>query len=267
MNRAGLIGFAILSIFFLMAVAPWIFAPYDPYIRFTPYAEPGTDHILGTNDMGHDILSELIYSARASLFVGFVAAILATLLGVIIGIIAGYYRGWIEDLLMGVTDIFLMIPKIPMIIIIAAFLGSGIWVLILVFGAFSWTAIARIARSKVLQIRESGFVLSARCLGFSNRFIMAREIAPNLTHIVFPKFMLLAASAMITEASISFIGLGDPSMKSWGVMLSFAFTKGGLLNGMWWWYIPPGIAISVCVMAIALIGYSREKGADIGVRG
>lgn len=266
MRRPEILGGIVLAAFLIMAVAPGTFAPQDPYTRFTPYTPPGSDHLLGTNDMGHDILSELIYGSRVSLFVGFASALLATMVGGIVGIVAGYCRGGIEDLLMGFTDIILMLPWIPVIIILAVFLGPGIWIFILIFGAFAWTSIARIIRSKVLQIRESGFVQSARCLGFPTWYIMAEEIGPNLFHIAFPQCMLLVASAMITEASVSFIGLGDPSLKSWGVMLSFAFTKGALINGMWWWYLPPGIAISICVMAFALIGYSREKWVNFEVR-
>ncbi|MCK4270894.1 MAG: ABC transporter permease [Methanogenium sp.] len=257
LNRYGII---LLFVFLCMALIPSFFSQYDPDERFMAYEDPSSKHLLGTNDIGNDIFTELIYGTRISLTVGFASAIIATFIGLVIGLTSGYYRGNVDEILMGFTDVVLMIPKIPLIIILAAFLRPGIWILILVLGVLSWESIARVVRSKTLQIRETGFVMSARCMGFSPFHIMSSDIIPNLTHVVAPKFMLATAAAMISEASLSFIGLGDPSVKSWGVMISFAFTKGGFIREMWWWYLPPGICITLAVISIALIGFSFEKG-------
>ncbi|MFY1113166.1 MAG: ABC transporter permease, partial [Methanosarcinaceae archaeon] len=186
------------------------------------------------------------------------SACISTLIGLMIGLFSGYFRGTPDELLMGFTDVVLIIPKIPLIIILGAFLHPSIWILILVLGLLSWESIARVVRSKTLQIRESGYVKSARCMGFSSFHIMTSDIFPNLFHVLLPKFMLATASAMISEASLSFLGLGDISMKSWGIMLSFAFSRGGFIREMWWWYLPPGICITLCVMSIALIGFGFE---------
>lgn len=264
-NKGGLFLF---TFFLILALFPAFFAPYSPTERFIPYEAPSTAHLMGTNDIGNDILSELVYGARISMTVGFASACISTLIGLMIGLFSGYLRGALDELLMGFTDVVLIIPKIPLIIILGAFLRPSIWILILVLGLLSWESIARVVRSKTLQIRESGYVKSARCMGFSSFHIMTSDIFPNLFHVLLPKFMLATASAMISEASLSFLGLGDISMKSWGIMLSFAFSRGGFIREMWWWYLSPGVCITLCVMSIALIGFGfegREK--ESGKRG
>jgi peptide/nickel transport system permease protein len=160
---------------------------------------------------------------------------------------------------MGITDIVLMIPRIPLIIILTAFLKPGYWIMILVLGLLWWATTARVVRSKTLQIREMDFVLSAQTLGFSDRYIMFSDIMPNLIHILIPKFMLTVASAMISEASLSFLGLGDPTQKSWGMIINFAFQKGGFINEMWWWYIPPGLCITLCVLSIVSFTFTFTR--------
>jgi peptide/nickel transport system permease protein len=248
-----------LFLFISMALIPSMFAPYGPKERFIPYQSPSYDHFLGTNNMGNDIFSELIYGTRITLIVGFAAATITTFIGAGIGIIAGYFRGFAEEVLMGITDIALIIPKIPLIILIAAFLRPSIWILIIVLGLLSWESIARVVRSKTLQVKEAGFVKSAECMGFSSMHIMVSDIFPNIIHVIIPKFMLATASAMISEASLSFLGLGDPAMKSWGMMLSYAFTRGGFIREMWWWYLPPGICITLCVLSLVTLGFLFEK--------
>jgi len=267
-ERQGLLwysGIFLLGIFIVMAIFPSQIAPYDPGERFMPYEEPESGHLLGTNDIGNDIFSELVSGARISLIIGFASAILTTIIGLAIGLTAGYFRGLADEVLMGLTDVVLIIPKIPLIIVLAAFLRPGLWLLVLVLGVFSWESIARVVRSKTLQVREMGFVKSAECMGFGSLHIMISEIIPNIIYVVTPKFMLATAAAMISEASLSFLGLGDPSMGSWGNMLSFAFSRGGFVRDMWWWYLPPGLCITLCVISITVIGFAFE-GEDEGVR-
>jgi peptide/nickel transport system permease protein len=252
-------GFIVLMMFLILAVFAPVLAPHDPWQRFDPYGAPDRTHFLGTNDIGHDIFSELLYGARISLTVGFGTAIAATGIGLVIGLLSGYYRGIVDECLMGITDIVLMIPRIPLIIILSAFLKPSYWIMILVLGLLWWTTTARVIRSKTLQIREMDFVLSAQTLGFSDRHIMFSDILPNLLHILLPKFMLTVASAMIAEASLSFLGLGDPAQKSWGMMINFAFQRGGFINEMWWWYVPPGLCITACVLAIVTFTFRLTK--------
>ena len=257
LSRLGTVMFLV---FFILAVfAGWI-TPHDPWERFDPYLPPNASHWLGTNDMGHDIFSELVYGTRVSLLVGFTAALLSTAAGVLIGLFSGYFKGIVDEILMGLTDIFLMIPRIPLIIILAAFLRPSVWIIALVIGCLWWTSTARVIRSKTLQVRETNFVLAAKSLGLSNRRIIFSEILPNILHVVFPKFMLTVASAMISEASLSFLGLGDPAVKSWGTMIYYSFMRGGMINGMWWWFLPPGMCITLIVLSIVMIGFSMEKG-------
>jgi len=254
------------ALFILIAIFADVIAPHDPWERFEPYEKPGRDHLIGTNDIGNDILSELIHASRASLIVGIGAALIATLLGLLVGLFSGYFKGALDEMFMGITDIFLMIPRIPLIIILAAFLKSSIWFIMLTLGFLWWTSTARVVRSRTLQVRELDFVTSAKCLGFKNRHIIFSDILPNIFPVVVPKFMLTVATAMISEASLSFLGLGDPSMKSWGLMINFALIKGGLVNEMWWWYLPPGLCIILFVFSIVSLGFSFEERKKVGLR-
>ena len=241
------------------AVFPVILAPYNPWDRFEPYVSPNPEHLLGTNDLGNDILSELIYGSRISLFTGIGVALLANFIGLSIGLFAGYMKGIIDEVCMGLTDIFFMIPRIPLIIILAAFLKPDFKIIILLMGLLWWPSTARIVRSKTLQIRETGFIKSAQCLGFNKIHIIFSDIFPNVINIVIPKFMLTVASAMITEASISFLGLGASSQKSWGMMINFAFMKGGFNNELWWWYLPPGLCITFVTMLMVVTAFFCEE--------
>lgn len=258
----SIIGLVIFSSFLLAAIFSSFLSPCDPWDRFEPYLPPGQDHILGTNDLGQDILSELIYGSRVSLIVGFGAALLSTIIGSTIGLLSGYFKGLVDEILMGFTDIFLMIPQIPLIIVLAAFLRPSFWLIALLMGSLWWTSTARVVRSKALQIREMGYVQSKRSLGFSHLNIIVSDVLPNLSQVVMPKFLLSIASAMIAESSISFLGLGDPSMKSWGMMINFAFSRGGFINGYWWWYMAPGLCITIFVLSIVLLGSFLEERAE-----
>ncbi|MFP4561957.1 MAG: ABC transporter permease [Spirochaetia bacterium] len=259
LSSISLTGTSIFIIFVLAALFAGVLAPYSPDERFDPYASPSKEHLLGTNDIGNDILSELIFGTRVSLVVGLLTSFLATGLGVIIGMTSGYFRGILDETLMAVTDVFLMIPRIPLVIILAVFLRPSYWIIILVLGLVWWTTTARVVRSKTLQVRETGFVESSRSMGFSHAHIIFSEIFPNIIFIVVPKFMLTVASAMISEASLSFLGLGDPTAESWGMMIRYAFERGGFIRDMWWWYVAPGAAVTLCVLSIVLISFSLEN--------
>jgi peptide/nickel transport system permease protein len=260
-------GAGIFLIFVLLALSADFISPYNPRERFDPYSAPDNSFILGTNDLGNDILSELIHGTRVSLLVGFGAALISTIIGIFIGLVSGYFKGIVDEILMGITDIFLLIPRIPLIIILAAFLKPSAWITALVIGLLWWTSTARIVRAKTIQVREMNFIQSSKCLGFSHAHIIFSDIFPNIFYVVLPKFLLTIASAMITEASLSFLGLGDSSMKSWGMMIHFAFQKGAFINGMWWWFIPPGICITLSVFSAVLLGFSFEKEelSDMGI--
>lgn len=254
-----LIGLTLLLLFLLLAVfAPFI-APFDPWEPGRPFLLPSAEHLLGTNDIGQDILSELVYGTRISLFVGFFAAFVSVAIGTLVGLFSGYLRGAADEVLMGLTDIVLIIPALPLMIILAAHTSPNIWNIIIVIGALWWTSTARVVRSRVLQLREMPFVEAARGLGASDAYIVFRHILPNTLQVISAKFILAVAGAMLTEASLSFLGLGDPLQKSWGMMLNYAFSRGGFINGYWWWYLPPGICISLAVLSFVLMGFGLEE--------
>lgn len=259
-------GIVILAVFGLTAILAPIIVPHDPWQYFRPFLPPSRAHILGTNDVGQDILSELILGSRISLVTGLLAGVLAVSIGVVIGIIAGFRRGFIDNALMGLTDIVLVIPAMPLIILLAVYLGSSIWMIIAVIGFVFWPSTARVIRSQVLSVRESGYVEAARALGAGDGWLMRRHILPNVVPLILAKFVLTVAAAMLMEASISFLGLGDPTAKSWGMMLHYAFSRGGFIQGLWWWYVPPGFCIGLCILGLMLISFSVEAKSDPRLR-
>ena len=260
MKHRYFLPFALIAIFAAMATFPDLIAPFTPTERFSAYQAPDAAHLFGTDDMGRDIFSLVVYAARLSLLIGFASGAVAIVIGAAIGLAAGWRTGILDDLLMGSTDIVLILPKIPLVIILAAYLTPGPCLLILVLGLLSWESVARVVRSKVMQVRSADFVLAARCLGFSEASIILREILPVVFPVVVPKFVLVTASAMISEASLSFLGLSDPTMLSWGVMISDAFNHGGFIREMWYWWMPPAICIILGVLAITSFAFLHERG-------
>jgi len=238
-------------------------APYDPW-RFgaRPLESPGGGHWLGTNDIGQDIASELIWGSRTSLAIGFGAAALAVTIGAIIGILAGFRRGIVDEVLMGLTDLVLVIPTFFLAILIMVYIEPRLWVSVVLLGGMLWPGTARVVRSQVLSARESGFVEAARALGAGDLAIMVRHIFPQVIPMVVAKFVLTVAAAMLMDMSLGFLGLFDPTTKSWGMMMHYAFARGGFVNGLWWWFIPPGAAVALVIFALLLVAQGIEGKAD-----
>jgi peptide/nickel transport system permease protein len=258
-SRLRLTGLFILSLFLALAIfAPFI-APHDPWETRKPYQPPSQEHRLGTNDIGQDILSELIYASRVSLTIGFMAGLISVFIGATLGMLAGYYRGGVEELVMATGDVVLLVPGLPLMIILAAYLSPSMWNIVLVVGLLWWCSTTRVVHSRVLQLRDMPFVEAARSLGGGDRYIIFHHILINCKEVIYAKFALAVASAMLTEASLSFLGLGDPLNISWGEMIHFAFSRGGFANDMWWWYLPPGIMICACVLGFVLIAMQPER--------
>jgi len=258
------LGGILFLLFLSMAIFASLITPYQPKERFDPFLPPGVEHLLGTNDIGNDLFTEFIYGSRVTLLIGLLTGAFSTSIGVLVGLLAGFHGGLIDEFLMGITDVVLMIPRIPLIIILSAFLRPSVGLMIMVMSILWWTSTARVIRSRTMQISSMGFVESARCLGFSSWHILFYEIFPNIFMIIIPEFLITVASAMISEASLSFLGLGDPSLKSWGMMIHHAFQRGGFLNGMWWWYIPPGIGITLFVLSMVFLSFAFEE-TEIGM--
>lgn len=253
---------AVLLVFIIGSAvfAPWL-APFSPTERVAaPFLPPSDTHRLGTNDVGQDILSELIFGARTSLLVGATAAGVSIGLGIVAGVVAGYYGGWVDRVVMRIVDVILTLPFLPLLIVLAAFVGPHLVTLILVIGMVSWARPARIIRAHVLITRTLPYLEAARALGSGHVWRMRRHLVPAVLPLAFGQFLLAASGAILIEASLSFLGLGDPTAKSWGTMLYYAQARSAFLTGTWlWWVIPPGLCIAVTVLSMALLGMAAEK--------
>ncbi len=262
-HRMGLLGIAMLAIAMLIAVLAPLIAPYDPYgnVRVTIldiYQAPSGEHLLGTDDGGKDVLSSLIYGARVSLLVGFAAATIALVIGGLVGIVAGYRGGWIGSLLMRITDFFLVIPDLALQIVLVAIIGPSLGTIIVVIGALGWTTTARLVRSQTLTVRERKFVMRARAIGAGDAHILRRHIMPAVLPLMLANMVLVLSLAILSESTLAFLGLGDPTVISWGQMLNFAFDRGAVSAGAWWALIPPGMAIVWVVLGTTLLGTALE---------
>jgi peptide/nickel transport system permease protein len=214
-----------------------------------------------------DIFSELLYGTRISLIVGVSAALIVSIIGTLIGLLAGYYGGLIENILMRMTDIFLLTPDLPFIMILAMYLGPNIWNIVLAIGILWWSGTARVVRSIVLSIKQETFVEAARAIGLSNRRIMFSEILPHIFPVIIVDIIRFTGFGILYESGLSFLGLGDPTQKSWGIMLQFAQRRGALVRGMWWWFIPPGICISLAIISFTFISFSLDQALNPKARG
>ena len=259
----GLLGVSMLiSIIFIAIFAPWL-APYDPDadIDVEPQdllAPPDAEHFLGRDDAGKDVLSQLIYGARVSLTVGFVASFMTICIGTTVGLIAGYFGGRIGNALMRLVDFLLVIPDLPLMLVFISMWGRGLWKIILVIGMLGWTSTARLVRSQVLSIKERQFVLRAKALGASDVRTIMRHIFPQVLPIILADGVLSISGAIIAESSLSFLGLGDPMLVSWGMMLNFAFER-AISRMAWWFLLPPGFAIIWVSLGLVLMGSTLEE--------
>jgi peptide/nickel transport system permease protein len=263
-NPMGLVGLVMLLLVVGMAVfAPWL-APYDPYASVraridTIYAPPSAEHPLGTDDGGKDVLSQFMYGARISLFIGFTAALLTVVIGGTIGLVAGYYGGRVGAFLMRVTDTFLVIPDLPLYVVLVAVLGPSIWNIILAIAVIGWTGTARIVYSQTLSVKERLYVTRARAIGAPDFHILRRHILPMVVPLLLAQNVLVISVAILSESGLAFLGLGDPTVISWGTMLNLAFNRGAVSLGAWWALLPPGLGIVWVVLAWTLLGYVIEE--------
>ncbi|MBI1296889.1 ABC transporter permease subunit [bacterium] len=260
-NPIGLIGVAILFSFLIVVIFADVLSPYDPMIRVgAPFERPSAAHLLGTNDIGQDILSELIYGSRVSLTVGLVAALLAIGIGTLAGVVAGYFGGFVDALIMRVVDVVLVIPFLPLMILLAAFAGPSFGNLILVIGLLTWARPARVIRSQTLSLRNRTYIEAAQSIGAQPGRILFRHILPGVLPLSLAQLVLAASTAILVEASLSFLGLGDPTTKSWGTVLYYAQVRSAFLSGAWiWWVLPPGFLITLAVLGFALVGFALEE--------
>ncbi len=263
-NRLGLIGAAMLALALLMAIFAEAIAPYDPSAPVRArvediYAPPSPAHWLGTDDGGKDVLSAFIFGSRVSLLVGFAASLISLVIGGMVGLVAGYYGGRLGNVLMRLTDVFLVIPDLPLMIVTVAIVGPSLWNIILVIGLLGWTGTARLVRAQALSIKERQFVVRARAIGASDLHILRRHIFPLVLPLMLANTVLVISLSILSESTLSFLGLGDPTTLSWGGMLNFAFTRGAISARAWWPLIAPGLGIVWVVLACTLVGNSLEE--------
>jgi peptide/nickel transport system permease protein len=263
-NRLGMIGLGALVFFIAVAVfAPLIASKdgLDPTCTCTgvPLQPPSLHFPFGTDNFGRSVFTLTVWGSRPSLIVGLFATLISVAIGAVIGIVAGYFGGKSEVVLMRLTDWFLVIPFLPLAIVLASILGPSLFVIIVVIGVTSWPSTARIVRAQSLTVKTRPYVERARALGAGHWHLTSRHILPNVGPLIFANTVLLIAIAILSETTLSFLGLGDPLSTSWGTTLSAAFGSGAASAGQWWWLLPPGLAIVFVVLAFTLCGFALDE--------
>lgn len=271
-SQMGMLGaFLVVSALFVAIFAP-LLTPYKPNQtmrdangRAMTFASPGEHPPLGTDDAGRDVWTQLIYGARISLAVGFLAGFVAMFIGTLLGVLSGYFGGGLDNLIMRTTDILLVIPDLPLILVLVATLRrlelriSPVLILVLVIGLLYWTTTVRLIRSQVLSLKERQFVARSQAIGAGAGHIIRVHILPQVMPLVVANTVLIISTAILVESGLAFLGLGDSTRPSWGTMLNFAFDRSAISNGAWWFYLPPGLAIVWVTLGCVLLGNVLEQ--------
>jgi peptide/nickel transport system permease protein len=270
-NLPGMVGLGILVAAVLMALAAPLLADEAGLraINTTAnpaWANPSEFGPLGTDNFGRPVITQFVWGARISLLVGLAATVLAVVIGSVVGIVAGFFGGVTGGLLMRVTEWFLVIPFLPLAIVLAAILGPSVENLILVIGITTWPQPARLIRAQVLTLKQRDYVERSRALGGSNWHVMSRHILPNVSPLILANTTLTVPIVILTEATLSFLGLGDPNNPSWGQMLDNAFEFGAVTINAWWYFVPPGLGVLAVALAFTLVGTALEEVLDPRLR-
>jgi peptide/nickel transport system permease protein len=273
-RRDGVLGLAILVFFTIMAIAPYVFVgPLETVITASGegFEPPSLQHLLGTDELGRDVLNLTIHGARVSMVIGLLATIITVVVGVVIGIVSGFVGGKTDSSLMRVTDFFLVLPTFILAIILApiildivgvdaeiAGLRATLVVIVIVIGITSWASTARIIRSQTLSVKERMFVDRARVIGSGSGHIMTKHVLPNVTNLIVANAVLTFAGAVFTETTLAFIGLGDPFVPSWGQILNSAEAAGAPGLGAWWYIAPPATCVVLVILGFTLVGNALD---------
>ncbi|MFE9403963.1 ABC transporter permease [Streptomyces sp. NPDC006530] len=271
-HRAGLYGLAGLVVIALIALtAPLTVGADVRSVTSAPgtaLESPSGQFPLGTDQFGRSLLGLLVWGARISLAVGLLAAALSVAIGTLVGILAGHYGGWLSTALMRITDWFLVMPTLVLAIVLATVMSHSVWTVILAIGVTSWPTTARLVRAQTIAVESRPYIERARALGGGHRHIMSRHVLPNVMPLVLAQTTLGISNAILTEATLAFLGLGDPTVVSWGGMLQDAREAGAVSSGHWWYLAPPGIAIALVALSFTLCGRAVETvlNPKLGVR-
>jgi peptide/nickel transport system permease protein len=263
-RRLGLVGALVLASLIAAAALAPLLARHPPGVASgRPFEAPSSGHLLGTNDIGEDLFAQLLYGARVSLTIAILSALLAVAVGTAVALVAGYRRGRVEAVLMRLVDLTLSFPFLVLVIVLAAFFGRGLLTTVAVIGAVIWARPARVLRSQVIKAREFQHVTAAVAMGASDVRVITRHLLPRIAPLAAAQFVRAANVSVMLEASLSFLGLGDPTRVSWGTILHFANARNAILTEAWpWWILPPGLALTATVIAFAFLGYAVEEWAD-----
>ena len=268
-SMPGRIGVVILLFFIILALAAPLIASRDGLDTaisrangVPQWASPSEYGPMGTDYLRRSVWAQFVWGSRISLFVGLAATIVTIALGSVVGVISGFVGGRVDGAMMRVTEWFLVIPFLPLAIVLASVLGRSVWNIIFVIGVTSWPSTARLVRAQVLTVKQRLFVDRARSLGGSGGHIVFRHILPNVSGLILANATLAVPISILTETTLSFLGLGDPRRPSWGKTLVEAFENSALTRNAWWYYVPPGVGILLVVLAFTLIGQTLEQIAD-----
>ncbi|MBB6631865.1 oligopeptide ABC transporter permease [Clostridium algidicarnis] len=266
-NKLAIIGTVLILILVVFSIiAPLIISKDINKVDLMNISmSPSKDHILGTDEMGRDVFARLVYGGRVSLTVGMLGMLIQIFIGTTLGIIAGFYGGVVDSIIMRIVDVFMCFPFFVIAIAMAAILGPNIWNVIIIIGVLSWTGIARIVRAEILKLKKSEYIEAAHALGIKNIRILLKHLLPNIIPSVIVASTLSIASGILTEASLSFLGMGvKPPQPSWGNMLAAAQNM-RTLQSEWWLWIPPGLCVFLTVMSINFMGDGMRDFLDPNV--
>ena len=265
--RQSIVGLGILLFFVLVALIGPLFIHHDVQAKVGPvFAPPSSRFWLGTDGGGSDMFDLLVVGARVSLLVGFVSSVASSLIGGTVGILAGFFGGKLDVVLMRITDYFLVLPDVPLIIVIAALFGRSLTNIIVIIALIYWTSTARVLRAQVKSVRERVYVQRARALGAGNTRLIMRHVLPQVMPLLIANTVIFIAYAIFLETFIAFLGLGDPSTVSWGRLIQNAFNDDAILNNAWWAVVPPGVCVAIVVLACAMTGQAMEDALNPRLR-
>lgn len=260
-NKKAAVGLGIVLFFVVVALfAPWI-APYSPNaMSFMPLQGPSWQHLLGTTTTGQDIFSRVVWGTRISLSVGVLTGLIATVVAVLVGLTAGYLGGMVDDILMMITNIFLVVPGLPLIIILSAFIiVKGVWTIIFVISLTGWAWGARVLRAQTMTLKNRDYVKASVVVGEKSSHIIFSDIFPNMLSLIVANFFGATVYAILSEAGLEFLGLGNSSAVSWGTILYWAQNSQSILFGLWQWMAVPGLLIAILGMSFALLNFAVDE--------